>query len=75
MSIDPDELKASRIKREQQVNQIQKYMEEQDALDKENATGKMGHREVKRGFSVSGTIGGIVEKAWNLLKGKSVSGD
>ena len=48
MSIDPDELKTERIKLAQQVHDIQKYMEEQDALDKENATGKIGHREVKR---------------------------
>ncbi len=70
MSIDPDDLKASRIKREQQVHQVQKYMEEQDALDKENAAGKLGHREVKRVPSLSGIISGIVEKALSLISGQ-----
>jgi hypothetical protein len=60
MPIDPDELKVRRVKREQQVQDIQKYMEEQDVHDKENATGKMGHREVKKGF--------LLEKVFDLLK-------
>ena len=70
MPIDPDELKVRRVKREQQVHDIQNYMEEQDALDKQNATGKMGHREVKPSYSISGKIGNIVSQALNFLKGK-----
>ena len=71
MSIDPDELKASRTKREQQIQYIQNYMDEQNALDKENVTGKMGHHEVKHRSSTSNIIENIASNTWNLLKGKS----
>lgn len=66
MPIDPDELKVRRVKREQQIQDIQNYIEEQDDLDKQNATGKMGHREVKQGT----TISSILEIGLNFLKGK-----
>jgi hypothetical protein len=74
MSIDPDELNASIRKRELQIQNIQKYMDEQHALDIENATGKMGHREVKPGASIKGEIKGIMDKASNFFKGKPSAG-
>lgn len=68
MPIDPDELKVRRIKREQQVDQVQQYMEEQDALDKENATGKIGHHEVRRSSSGNGTVESAVQNLWDSSK-------
>ncbi|MGA8163655.1 MAG: hypothetical protein WB791_01360 [Waddliaceae bacterium] len=68
MSIDPDELKFRRIKSEQLIHEIQNYMEEQDALEKENATGKIGHREVKQGGSPNEKINRILKKTLDLLK-------
>lgn len=48
MSIDPDELKVRRRKAEDQIQDIQKYMEELDGLDEQKKTGKLGPHEVKR---------------------------
>ncbi len=46
MPIDPDDLKIRSIKRQSQMQQIQKYMDVQHTLD--NSKGKMGHRKVSR---------------------------
>lgn len=46
MPFDPDDLKIRSIKRQSQIQQIQKYIDEQHALD--NSKGKMGHREITR---------------------------
>lgn len=59
MSIDPEELKIARLKREQQIKTIQTYLEEQDALD---MVGKMGHREVKINSPFDGNISAISKK-------------
>lgn len=70
MPIDPDELKVRRINREKQIQDIQNYIEEQDALEKESATGKMGHRDVQKGVSIGEKISNIVSLALNFFKGK-----
>lgn len=70
MSIDPDELKERRIKREKQVDEIQKYLEKQDTIDQENSTGKLGHRTLKRGFWAE-KISHIFERIFECFKGKS----
>ena len=70
MPIDPEELKVRRIKREQQIQDIQNYLEEQDALDEENATGRMGHREIRHDSSISEKISTILHRALDLLKWK-----
>ena len=49
MRIDPEEMKIRRIKRKDQIFEIQRYFEEQDALTKEQWKGKMGHHEVRVG--------------------------
>lgn len=67
MGIDPDELKFRRIKREQLINEIQTYMEEQDALEKEDATGKMGHREVKQSEPPSEKVNSILKRTLDFL--------
>ena len=69
MPIDPEEIKIEGIKRLQKGQEIQNYLEKQDALDKEKATGKMGHRKVCK-ESVVEKFNGILEKALNFLKGK-----
>jgi hypothetical protein len=69
MPVDPDELKVRRVKREQQIYEIQQYMEEQDAIDQEGATGKMGHHTVKVDVG-SEKMSQILDKALNLLKDK-----
>ena len=66
MSIDPDELKFRRKKREQLINEIQNYMKEQDAL--ENETGKMGHREVKQGELPNEKVNSILKRTLDFLK-------
>ncbi|MBA2727079.1 MAG: hypothetical protein H0U49_02770 [Parachlamydiaceae bacterium] len=47
MGIDPIELDWE-IKKREQMQVIQKYMEEQDALDENSKTGKMGPHVVKK---------------------------
>lgn len=69
MPVDPDELKVRRVKREQQIHEIQKYMEEQDALEHEGSTGKMGPHTVKLDLG-SKKIGHIFDKVLNFIKGK-----
>lgn len=48
MAIDPDEIKKGLIKRQQQIDEIQNYLEEQHALDSQNAAGKLGTHQVKK---------------------------
>ncbi len=48
---------------------LKKYMEEQDAIDQEGSTGKMGHHTVKLDVWTE-KISHILDKALNLLKGK-----
>lgn len=69
MPVDPDELKVRRIKREQQIHEIQKYMEEQDSLDRDEVTGKMGYHTIKLDVG-SEKMSTISDKAFNFLKGK-----
>jgi len=49
MAIDPDEeLKREIKKRAEAMQAIQRYMEEQDALDDKNKIGKLGSHAVKK---------------------------
>jgi hypothetical protein len=69
MAEDPFELKKRMIKREQQVQQIQQYAEEQDKLDKEQAAGALGPHQIKN-LSFESEVGKIPSLAQNILNNK-----
>lgn len=48
MQIDEELRKRRKRKLVEGVQEMQNYLKEQEALDKQNATGKLGQREVKR---------------------------
>ena len=68
MGVDPFELRKSRVKQQQQFQQIEKYREEQEALDKENAVGNIGHHQVKHGKPMSPKMEHVADRAWASLK-------
>ena len=68
MSIDPDELKERRAKREAQIHQVQNYMIEQDNVDKQSKPGKMGAHDVKKEEGISQKIKNITEHSLLFLK-------
>lgn len=69
MSIDPDELKVSKIKQESQFKEVQSYRDEQEALDKQDKTGKIENRQVKM-KTPNEKIGKTVNGLFNSLKTK-----
>lgn len=71
MPEDPEEIKIKAIKRNQQIHEIQNYMEKQDALDLE-APGKLGAHQVTRVPTEKES--GVVNLALNTLRGKSRDG-
>jgi hypothetical protein len=68
MSIDPDEIKKSAIKRSRQIAEIQNYMEEQEALDKNPGIGALGAHRVKVLDSEEGKISPLTKMILNNQK-------
>lgn len=74
MSIDPEELKVRRIKRDRQITEVQKYMEEQDEkTTRGTQKGRLDHRDVRQVIEPNKKISDISKEAIDTYLKKTYS--